>query len=85
MNKKQEAIAKLQQKIEPSNGRWLLLTGALGSFCLMIYTESQLVGDITNMLASACLIGFLAVNLQAVFIKPILEILQDSLEDEDDE
>ena len=85
MNKKQEAIAKLQKKIEPSNGRWVLLAGALSSFFLMISTESQLWGDITNLLASACLIGFLAVNLQAVFVKPILEILQDSLEDENDE
>jgi hypothetical protein len=85
MNKQQEAIAKLQQKIEPSNGRWVLLAGALGNFCFMISTESQFVGDITNMFASACLVGFLAVNLQAIFIKPILEILQDSFEDENDE
>ena len=82
MNKKQEAITKLQQKIEPGNGRWVLLGGAIISVGIMISTESQHWGDITNMLASMCLIGFLAVNLQVVFIKPILDILQDSLEDD---
>ena len=87
MNKKQEAIAKLQQKIEPANGRWMILGFGILSIGVMISTEfhgSVQVGLFSTLVASLCGVGFLAVNLQAVFIKPILEILQDSLEDDND-
>ena len=85
MNKKQEAITKLQQKIEPGNGRWGILACGILMIGLMISTDSHgsiLVGLFATLVASLCGVGFLAVNLQAVFIKPILDILQDSLEDD---
>ncbi len=88
MNKKQEAIAKLQQKIEPANGRWVILGVGISSIGVMMATETHgniLVGLGATLVASLCGVGFLAVNLQAVFIKPILEILQDGFEDENDE
>ena len=88
MNKKQEAISKLQQKIEPANGRWGILGCGLLAIGVMITTETHgniLVGLGATFVASLSAVGFLAVNLQTIFIKPILEILQDSLEDENDD
>ena len=90
MNKKHAAIStlhqkvsRLQKKVEPSNGRWGIL--GVGLVCLgcMLTTESHgsiLVGLAATFVASLSAVGFLAVNLQAVFVKPILEILQDLIE-----
>ena len=88
MNKKQEAIAKLQQKIQKPIVRWILLGQGMLFFGLMMAPVNHgnaLLLSVYAVTASVSVFGFLVLTLQTVFIKPILEILQDSLEDEDDE
>jgi len=62
-----------------------ILGTGLVALSVMLIRESHgsiLVGLTATFMASLCAVGFLAVNLQAIFVKPILEILQDLIEAE---